>query len=317
MVFAPELALLAEAVARQRHGGAGRDGEKGRRGTNGGWTLAPDQSLSGFSARSPGPVAIRLVRSSRTATGPRLLIAAQQQHNNALMGIPGLWDLLVPAAARSCAPPPSPLPPLPLTVALVGLAAEQLARAGRPLVVAVDASIWAFQVQAGREGANPVLRTFYYRLCRLCALPVRALFVFDGPNKPPFKRNERKGLVPETAETRLIRALIRAFGFEVWTAPGEAEAECARLQSRGDVDLVVTEDVDALMFGAGAVVREVVGKDRNAVMVYRGLECLGLDNDALVLVAMMAGGDYLPSGLFGFGPKVAVEVPMSPLSGGC
>jgi holliday junction resolvase YEN1 len=191
------------------------------------------------------------------------------------------------------------------------LAAEKFAEMGRLLVIAIDVSIWNFQVQAGKEGANPVIRTFYYRLCRLFSLPVRAVFVFDGPAKPPFKRNERKGLMPDTMETKMIKSLIRAFGYEIWTAPGEAEAECAFLQQRGAVDLVLSEDVDSLMFGATKVVREIPGKDRNAVMVYEGLEKVGLDRDRLVLVALMSGGDYMPSGLFGFGPKVALEV--SPL----
>jgi len=197
----------------------------------------------------------------------------------------------------------------------VALAAEKFAATGDPLIVAIDVSIWTFQIRAGKEGSNPALRTFYYRLCRLLKLHLRPLFVFDGPRKPPFKRNERKIGFTGAAdhwEIRMVKALIRAFGYDVWCAPGEAEAECALLQSSGLVDLVLTEDVDCLMFGARTVARELSGKDRNAVMVYERLEeTMGLDRDSLVLIAMLSGGDYLPSGLSGFGPKLAVEVPLS------
>lgn len=95
-----------------------------------------------------------------------------------------------------------------------------------------------------------------------------------------------------------------------WDAPGEAEAECAALQRLGVVDLVVTEDVDAVMFGAGVVAREVAeGKKRSHVVVYEDVVGkTGLDRQGLVLVAMMSGGDYLPAGVPNCGPKIAVEV---------
>ena len=36
-------------------------------------------------------------------------------------------------------------------------------------------------------------------------------------------------------------------------APGEAEAELAMLSLRGDIDLIITDDVDSLLFGATRV----------------------------------------------------------------
>jgi holliday junction resolvase YEN1 len=114
-------------------------------------------------------------------------------------------------------------------------------------------------------------------------------------------------------ETKQIKALIRAFGFVEWDAPGEAEAECALLQSRGIVDLVITEDVDCLMFGATKVAREIPDKKkRSHVFLYSNVEFVtGLDRDGLVLVAMMSGGDYLPAGVPKCGPKTAAEVCLS------
>jgi holliday junction resolvase YEN1 len=110
-----------------------------------------------------------------------------------------------------------------------------------------------------------------------------------------------------------LKKLIRAFGFVYWDAPGEAEAEAAMLQRCGVVDVVFTEDVDALMFGAGRVGREVGGvvHGKSHVVVYEDVEeKTGLDRDGLVLCAMMSGGDYLPAGLPNCGPKIAVEVPL-------
>jgi holliday junction resolvase YEN1 len=174
--------------------------------------------------------------------------------------------------------------------------------------VAVDTSIWSFQIQSGKKGSNPALRTFYYRLCRLLKLNINPIFVFEGSQKPPFKRNQpaKSG---QHFETKALKALVHAFGFVTWDSPGEAEAECALLQKRGVVDLVITEDVDALMFGAEKVAREIPEKNRSHVCLYENVEeRIGLDKDGLVLVAMMSGGDYLPAGVPKCGPKIAVEV---------
>lgn len=70
-------------------------------------------------------------------------------------------------------------------IALSKLAVEHFERTGRPLRIAVDISIWQFQIQSGKGGSNPALRTLYYRLLRLLALNIQPLFVFDGPHKPP------------------------------------------------------------------------------------------------------------------------------------
>jgi holliday junction resolvase YEN1 len=183
---------------------------------------------------------------------------------------------------------------------------------GRPLTVAIDTSIWAFQIQLGQKGSNPALRTFYYRLCRLFQLNVQPIFVFDGPKKPPFKRNQRTATFynGQSFEETHMKALIRAFGFETWDAPGEAEAECALLQTLGIVDIVITEDVDCVMFGATKVAREIPDPaKRTHVDLFSDVESkTGLDRDGLILIAMMSGGDYLPAGIPTCGPKIAAEV---------
>ena len=168
-------------------------------------------------------------------------------------------------------------------------------------------------------GTNPALRTFYYRLLRLIALSIHPIFVFDGPNKPPFKRNKRTGgpgvsvaSIPEF----LAKQLLKQFGFPIHLAPGEAEAECALLQREGIVDAVLSEDVDTLMFGSGVTIRNWSPEQKSSktpthVNVYDAVQTKngpsGLDREGMILVALMSGGDYVPEGIPGCGPKKACE----------
>ena len=194
---------------------------------------------------------------------------------------------------------------------------ETLEKKGRPFRVAVDISIWQFQVQSGKGGSNSALRTLYYRLLILLSLSIQPLFVFDGPNKPPFKRNIKTTTHGASLPNMLAKTMLNLFGFPYTTAPGEAEAECALLQQEGIVDAVLSEDVDTIMFGSSMVLRNwssegTRGNKRPThVSVYDSRVIRegdsGLDRDGMVLVALMSGGDYIPTGIPGCGIKIACE----------
>ncbi|KAK9436672.1 flap structure-specific endonuclease [Metarhizium brunneum] len=200
-------------------------------------------------------------------------------------------------------------------ISLSKLAADSLESANRPYRIAIDFAIWHFQTQAAQGGTNPALRTLFYRLVRLLGTPIQPIFVFDGSNKPIFKRNKRSGR-GDGATTAAAKHLIRLFGFPTHDAPGEGEAECALLQRHGIVDAVLSEDVDTIMFGCTKTLRNwsSEGKTSTApthVSLYdvedMALGDLGLDREGMVLVALMSGGDYLPDGVPGCGVKVACE----------
>lgn len=203
-------------------------------------------------------------------------------------------------------------------IALSKLAVEHFEKHGRPMRIAIDASIWHFQTQfGGQGGSNPALRTLYYRLIRLLSLSIKPLFVFDGPNKPPFKRNVKTGNLGAQLPNFVAKHLLDLFGFPYHTAPGEAEAECAQLQKEGIVDAVLSEDVDTMMFGCSLHLRNwssenVRGnKSPSHVDVYRAEATKqgksGLDSEGMILVALMSGGDYIPAGVPGCGIKIACE----------
>lgn len=194
---------------------------------------------------------------------------------------------------------------------------EHYERNNRPLRIAIDFSIWQFQIQSGKGGSNPELRTLYYRLLRLFSLGIQPLFVFDGPNKPPFKRNAKTTQHGASLANLLSKQLLNLFGFPSHTAPGEAEAECALLQKNGVVDAVLSEDVDTLLFGSRMTFRNWSTEDLRGnkspthVNVFTADAMKdgapGLDSDGMILIALMSGGDYIPAGVPRCGIKIACE----------
>jgi Holliday junction resolvase YEN1 len=118
--------------------------------------------------------------------------------------------------------------------------------------------------------------------------------------------------------------MLTCFGIPYQEAPGEAEAECARLQILGIVDAVWSQDSDCLMFGCTLWIHDdrvakVAGnndrskdntKNAKTVRVIRAAdmrERLGLTPEALVLFTMLSGGDYNPTGLKGCGVATALR----------
>ncbi|KAF9234581.1 PIN domain-like protein [Melanogaster broomeanus] len=93
--------------------------------------------------------------------------------------------------------------------------------------------------------------------------------VFDGPEKPPFKRGKKVISTPPWL-TEHFKRFASAFGFETHVAAGEAEAELATFNCQGLIDAVWTEDSDALVFDPRVT----------------------LTKGGLLLMALFCGGDY-------------------------
>ena len=164
----------------------------------------------------------------------------------------------------------------------------------------------------------------FYRICRLLTLNVQLIFVFDGPGRP-WKRGKRGGGRINFEEQRLLKEMLQYFGIPYHEAPGEAEAECARLQILGLVDAVWSQDSDCIMFGCTLWLRDhriakekgitdrskentkKNGKYANVVRASDLKEKYDLDRDGLVLFAMLVGGDYDVKGLPQCVPSLALQ----------
>lgn len=185
--------------------------------------------------------------------------------------------------------------------------------------MAVDISIWLFQVQAGRGGRSPEIRTLFYRLLKFLALPIHPLFVYDGANKPPFKRGKAVSGQRTAPIIHLSKRLVDLFRFPRHDAPGEAEAECANLQRAGVVDAVMSNDVDAMMFGSSMTIMNFSKESGSGTTSASHATCyrmggeagpskVGIDRAGMILFALLSGGDYLPSGVPKCGSKLAAQI---------
>ncbi|KAJ6464723.1 PIN domain-like protein [Mycena vulgaris] len=153
---------------------------------------------------------------------------------------------------------------------------------------------------------NPALRIFFYQLCQFSRAPITLVFVFDGPHRPSIKRGKQVVHCP-TQLIDHVKNLIAAFGYYFRDAPGEAEAELAKLNALGYIDGILTEDSDAFVFGAQCVIRTTGPTVNDVCHIYtadRIHNTIGLSADGLLLFALLSGGDYHP-GVYGCGPRIA------------
>ncbi|KAL4241617.1 XPG/Rad2 endonuclease [Abortiporus biennis] len=230
------------------------------------------------------------------------------------MGVPGLWEILSPAGKSRA-----------FSHIAVADGFEDNSSGKRAYRIGIDASIWFEHSRDSREGPNPQLRLLFFRLCRLAELPLLPLFVFDGRQRPNQKRGSRKGKSGSHYLTAEFKKLIEVFGMEHRTALGEAKAKLAYLNRKGYIDAILTDDVDAFVFGARTIIKNtgtglsgnkskpalnMDGKpSKSHTMIYNAAEIesnpqIGMNRADLVFFALLSGGDY-DNGVPGCGPKIA------------
>jgi flap endonuclease-1 len=98
-------------------------------------------------------------------------------------------------------------------------------------------------------------------------------------------------------------------GARVVIAPGEAEAECARLCTIGAVDAVMSEDMDSLAFGSSKMLSNISAKGDSYTIINRdkALALLGFTSAQFVDLCILLGSDYTGT-LPGIGPKRALSL---------
>ena len=118
------------------------------------------------------------------------------------------------------------------------------------------------------------------------------------------------------------KELISLFGFPVIIAPSEGEAESSYLVKKGHVWAAASQDFDSLLFGATYLIRNLsIGTKRKipgtsnykdvAIEWYdlkKNLEKLQINQDDLIIIAILCGTDFNVGGIKGIGPKKALKL---------
>jgi len=171
---------------------------------------------------------------------------------------------------------------------------------------------------------------------------IKPVYVFDG--KPPemksgelAKRAERREEAQKALEKaeeagaaedvekfsrRLVKVtkqhneeckqLLKLMGIPYVDAPCEAEAQCAALVKAGKVYATGTEDMDALTFGSGVLLRHLTFSEARKMPIKefhldKLLLEMGVSMDEFIDLCILLGCDYCDS-IRGIGPKRAVDL---------
>ena len=195
------------------------------------------------------------------------------------------------------------------------------------------------------------LSGIFYRTINMMDNGVRPVYVFDG--KPTELKNrtiEERKLAKEKARIELSQAreegdmervrslssrityvsretvsetrdLLAVMGLPFVNAPSEGEAQASFMSSKGDVNGVISQDYDCLLFGAGRILRNfaVFGRRKvpgrniyiNVQPEYIDLEetmkTNGITHDTLIHIGILIGTEF-NKGILGIGPKTALKL---------
>ncbi len=117
-------------------------------------------------------------------------------------------------------------------------------------------------------------------------------------------------MVEETIE------MLSLLGVPAFRAAAEGEAQAAVMAARGDLDVVATQDWDALLYGAPILIRNVMSDGRKRmgktikaerILLDELLNEHGLSREQLVDLGIMIGTDFHP-GIRGIGPKTGLKL---------
>ena len=188
------------------------------------------------------------------------------------------------------------------------------------------------------------LSGLFYRTLNLLALNIRPVYCFDGTHtilkhetikkrkkireqaKQKAKKSRERGNI-ETAQKyakmsstlnlNMIeesKKLLEYFGVPFIQSPGEGEAQAAYMTDKGDAWAIVSQDYDALVFGAKRFLKNLAPKKRSKlsdkleyISLTKMVNCLNITQEQLVDMAILIGTDFF-SGVKWVGQKTALKL---------
>lgn len=105
-----------------------------------------------------------------------------------------------------------------------------------------------------------------------------------------------------------IRHLCDLMNVPFIRAQGEADVLCAQLYQNGQVQAIMSEDSDILLYGGGILIRKFSWTSNIEVLDLKLiLQSLGISHDQFIDLAILSGTDYTISTIGGLGYTTALE----------
>ena len=118
------------------------------------------------------------------------------------------------------------------------------------------------------------------------------------------------------------KKLVKALGLPVIQAPSEGEAQAAMMVQQKDAYAEISQDYDCLVFGVPRLVRNLTVSEKRKLpsklayekvtpellVLQENLDAWKLNQDQLIVLAILIGTDYDPGGVPGIGPKKALKL---------
>ena len=173
--------------------------------------------------------------------------------------------------------------------------------------LAVDVSIYMYRFSSVvNDSPDMCCMQFMKFHKKLKSHNIYPVYVFDGfpPKTKIHTINKRKEKQAKSNRVRVtgehFRKLKECFdkmGFDHLTANGDAEKTCSWMCFNRIADAVVSDDYDALVYGAPRVVRNVNSNNVTEIDLNRLLQDSELNFNEFVTLCVLSGCDFTPQGM--------------------
>ncbi len=187
----------------------------------------------------------------------------------------------------------------------------------------------------------------FNRTCRMLAIGIKPVYVFDGPPHPlKQKILKERYMRREEAEQKYVDAIARGdyeeakkyakqaariedymvetakklleyLGVPIIESKHDGEAQAAYIVKQGDAYAVNSPDYDSFLYGASKVIRGLRitkgggrkgEEETKEYTLDEVLKKLDISHDQLIDLAILIGTDFNPEGFRGIGPKTAYNL---------
>lgn len=181
--------------------------------------------------------------------------------------------------------------------------------------VAIDTSIYLYKYKY-KATQKQFLQRFQYQINQFERNNIMPLYIFDG--KAPIEKlqvKEKRREVQEKNEDAIIITKEDIIKLKdkfdeneiyYYVAPEEGEKFCSYLNKTGKIDIVMSNDLDSLLFGTTILLTQ----SKDGYIEYKLqeiLDKLNINLQELIELGIASGCDYNPIGVAGMGPSKSLK----------